>query len=408
MMAWQTATILNHPSARIVKPACISGDRYNRRMSKQLLGGLAPRTFLQRHWQKRPLLIRGAIPGFRNLLSVEQLYELASRDDCEARLIGREGRKWEMEPGPFDPRVYGKLPSRRWTLLVQGLNHFLPAADALMRRFDFIPYTRLDDVMVSYAVKGGGVGPHIDSYDVFLLQGEGRRRWRISSQRDIELDERAPIRVMKNFEPEEEWVLEPGDMLYLPPGVPHEGVALDPCMTYSIGFRAPAAQELATQFLGFMQERVCVDGMYRDPHLRAPRSPAQIGDDFIAQTEAMLARIRWSRRDVEDFLGRYLSEPKPHIHFERPRRLLPPERFAQSVARRGLRLAPTTGMLYRRDRWYVNGETLPVEPAWQPPLRQLADRRALPPGTPLPPELLAHLHDWYEAGYLLIGVEARD
>lgn len=375
-------------------------------MDKTLLGGLTPRQFLEEYWHKKPLLIRGAIPGFRNLLDVQALFELAARDDCESRLIGRERNRWELEHGPFDPRVYRELPNRRWTLLVQGLNHFLPEADALMRRFDFIPYARLDDVMVSYAVKDGGVGPHIDSYDVFLLQGEGRRLWHISSQRRIELDPRAPIRVMTNFRAEQEWVLEPGDMLYLPPLVPHDGIALEPCMTYSIGFRAFTAQELATQFLGFMQERVCLDGIYRDPGLRPPRSPAQIGDDMVRQAEAMLGRIRWSRRDVEDFLGQYLSEPKPHVCFERPRRPLPPARFAQAAVRHGLRLALTTGMLYRRNRWYINGERFEAEASWQQALRELADRRRLPPGTALEPALLQLLHQWYAAGYLLIGAQA--
>ncbi len=368
-----------------------------------LLGGLTPREFLSRHWQKKPLLIRGAIPGFRNLTSIEALYDLAARDDCEARLIGREGRAWELEHGPFDPAVYGKLPPARWTLLVQGLNHLVPAADALLQRFDFIPRARLDDVMVSYAVKGGGVGPHIDSYDVFLLQGEGRRRWRISGQRDIELDPRAPIRVMKNFRVEQEWVLEPGDMLYLPPGVPHDGVAIDPCMTYSIGFRAPAAQELATQFLGFMQDRIELRGMYRDPDLQMQRRPAQIGDDFIRQTEAMLAGIRWARRDVEDFLGHYLSDPKAHVQFQRPRRRMPRDVFARAFARHGARLAGASLMLYRGSRWYLNGEAIVAAPQWRAVLRELADRRSLAPGSDPDADLLTRLHEWYAAGWLLIG-----
>jgi len=374
-------------------------------MKTTLLGGLTPRAFLARHWQKRPLLIRGAIPGFRNLLDKEALFELAGRDDCESRLIGREGRTWELEHGPFDPGVYSKLPDRRWTLLVQGLNHFLPAADALMRRVAFVPYARLDDVMVSYAVKDGGVGPHVDSYDVFLLQGEGRRRWRISNQCDVRLDPDAPIRVMTNFRAEQEWVLEPGDMLYLPPGVPHEGTALDPCMTYSIGFRAASAQELATQFLGFMQERVALRGMYADPKLQPQRSPAQLGDEFVRQAEAMLANIRWSRRDVEDFLGRYLSEPKQHVQFERPRRVTAPEIFARSAAKRGVRLALASGLLYRGGRWYLNGEMIEAAPAWRATLRELADTRRLQPGFVMDTELLTLMHEWYAAGWLLLGAE---
>lgn len=372
-------------------------------MDKNLLGGLSVSAFLSRYWHKRPLLIRAAIPGFKNLLSPAALFRMAGREDSEARLIAGAGKRWQMQHGPFAPSDFKALPDKRWTLLMQGLNNILPSADALMRRFSFIPSTRLDDLMVSYAVEQGGVGAHVDSYDVFLLQGEGRRRWRISTQRDLQLDPRAPLKILKSFRPEQEWVLEAGDMLYLPPNVAHEGTALEPCMTYSIGFRAPTTQELATQFLSFMQERMNLAGRYADPDLRAQSEPARIGDDFLQQTGAMLEGIHWGAKDIEAFVGQYLSEPKAHILFERPDPALGPRAFSPAIRRTGLRLALPSLMLYRGRRFHLNGEAIDAPPAWRKALRELANRRRLAATTQFDAELLRQLHKWYCAGYLLIG-----
>lgn len=375
-------------------------------MEKNLLGGLSVNQFLRRHWHKKPLLIRNAIPGFRNLLNSRELFRLAQREDCESRLITGSGKRWTLEHGPFEISTLRRMPASNWSILVQGLNTLLPAADALMRQFAFVPYARLDDLMVSYAVKGGGVGPHVDSYDVFLLQGEGRRRWRISGQRDLELDPRAPLKLLRDFRPEQEWVLEAGDMLYLPPHVAHEGTALDECMTYSIGFRAPSAQELGTQFLAFMQERLDLPGMYADPALRSQTGPARIHDDLLAQAEGMLKKIAWNRADIAAFLGQYLSEPKAHIQFERPASPLGPAAFARRVQERGLRLTLASIMLYRGNMFYLNGETQRAENAVQTKLlRRLADERHLQAGTTLPTDLANTLHDWYCAGYLLPEAE---
>ena len=372
-------------------------------MDKKLLGGLSAREFLADYWQKKPLLIRGAIPEFRNLLSLPELFDLAGRDDCESRLITGSGKKWTLEHGPFDPRDLGAMPRRNWTILVQGLNTLLPAADALMRRFAFVPYARLDDLMVSYAVQGGSVGPHVDSYDVFLLQGEGRRRWRISGQRDLDLDPRAPLKLLRDFRPEQEWVLETGDMLYLPPHIAHEGTALDPCMTYSIGFRAPSAQELSAQFLGFLQERVQLEGMYADPDLRLQSDPARISDDFLHQIAAMLGRIRWGRSDIEAFVGQYLSEPKAHIQFQRPERPLNRKQFERTIKELGLHLSPFSLMLYRGHSVYLNGEARRPPETWRAALRKLANNRTLEPGGKLASGLIDLLYEWYEAGYVQLG-----
>ncbi|MEW6313737.1 MAG: cupin domain-containing protein [Pseudomonadota bacterium] len=371
-------------------------------MKLQLLGGLTADIFLRDYWQKKPLLVRNAVPGFTGLLERDQLIELACHEDAQARLITCRNQTWEVAYGPFVPRDFKRLP-KHWTILLQGLNHFLPQAQRLLLQFNFVPYTRLDDLMVSYAPPGGGVGPHFDSYDVFLLQGMGRRRWQVGAQRDMELVEDAPIRVLRRFQPEQEWVLEPGDMLYLPPRYAHDGVALDECMTYSIGFRAPSAQELVTQFLVYLQDRVELAGMYADPGLRRQSHPAQIGDDMVEQVEEMLGKVRWGKREVQDFLGHYLSEPKPHIFFDPPRKPLTPARFAVQLERRGVHLSLKTQMLFRGRSVYINGESCNVGTRSIQLLMQLADGRVLPPGTGLDAEAQALLYQWYCAGYIGLG-----
>jgi 50S ribosomal protein L16 3-hydroxylase len=334
-------------------------------------------------------------------VSVSNLFRLAARADCESRLVVRERGRWRLEHGPFRTAHLRALPPRGWTLLVQGLNHLVPAADRLLRAFRFLPYTRLDDVMVSYAADGGGVGPHFDSYDVFLLQGRGRRRWRVSRQRDLALDPRAPLKILRRFRPGDEWVLEPGDMLYLPPGVAHEGTALGPCMTYSIGFRSPAARELGIEFLAFLQDRIDLgDRRYADAGARPSRRPARIGEPLVDHCAAVLERVRWCRGDVAEFLGRYLSEPKPHVHFSRPAPPVARRAFASAVRRDGVQLAAATGMLFGRGRVYINGESVAVSGRTRACLRVLADARRLPPRTSFTPAAAALLYTWYRAGYL--------
>jgi 50S ribosomal protein L16 3-hydroxylase len=366
-----------------------------------LLGGLAPREFLARYWQKRPLLVRRAWPGLRDPVSVSDLYRLAARDDCESRVVLKRGARWELRHGPFRAAALRRMPAKQWTILVQDVNHFAPAVDGMMRRFAFAPYARLDDLMVSYAARGGGVGPHVDSYDVFLLQGSGRRRWRIASGSDVELDPRAPLKILKRFRAEREWVLEGGDMLYLPPGVAHEGVALEPCISYSIGFRAPSVRELGTEFLAFLQDRLALpDSLYADPDLRPARAPALLDDALIARCVRMLERVRWTRREMLEFIGCYLTEPKPHVRFVPPARPLPTAAFATACARRGLALAPATGMLYRASRVFVNGEAAEVPGRSRALLVRLANERVVPPGTSVTPATAALLYTWYRAGYL--------
>lgn len=372
-----------------------------------LLGGLSASSFLRRHWQKNPLLVREAIPGFEGVVDFRAMIELAGRDDCESRLLLRAGRRWTVEHGPFARRYLSRLPRRNWTLLVQGVNLFLPAARQLLSRFDFIPYSRLDDLMVSYAPPGGGVGPHFDSYDVFLLHGPGQRRWKVGRQDDLTLVDGAPLKILRRFVPQGECMLGPGDMLYLPPGFAHDGVAVDACYTYSIGFRAPSHQELVSQFLIFLEERLNPSGRYEDPDLVTQAHPARIASAMIAQVQRTLGSIRWNRGDVAEFLGIYLTEPKPHVLFSPPRNALALKAFLRSARNRGLELALPTQMLYSGSRLFVNGDSLVINAGEARPLRVLADARRLA-GRQVPRAgtTAEALYRWYRSGYILPATRA--
>jgi 50S ribosomal protein L16 3-hydroxylase len=371
-------------------------------MKLQLLGGLTAPEFLSRHWQKKPMLARKAIPAFKDALQATELFRLAARDDVESRLVRGTGTRLSLDHGPFRTSALRSLPKCNWTLLVQGLNLHNPAARRLLRRFSFIPYARLDDVMVSYAAPGGGVGPHIDSYDVFLLQGKGRRLWRIGRSRNPQLVKNSPLRILRNFEPAEEYLLEAGDLLYLPPGWGHEGVALDECMTYSIGFRAPARRELLSEYLVRTSEHITVPGLYEDPDLRAQTRPAEISAMMIDKVMQLVSSLRHTRKGVRDFLGEYLSEPKPNIVFNRPGAALAPARFAQLACLQGVRLDPRTIMLHSGDRLFINGECLALQTRLAKSLTQLGNERSLSPAR-RGRALCALLHEWHGAGWLHLG-----
>ncbi len=368
-----------------------------------LLGGLTAEEFLRDYWQKKPLLIRQAVPHFSGLLNPQQLLALACDPDAQARAVVHRRNKWELYHAPFEADDFEGMEKLKWTVLVQGVNHYLPGAAELLKHFNFVPHARLDDLMVSYAPKGGGVGPHFDSYDVFLLQGLGHRRWQISQQKDRTLIEGAPLKILKDFKIEQEWVLEAGDMLYLPPHCAHNGIAEDDCMTYSIGFRTPAFQELAEQFLVYLQDRVCVEGMYADPDLQVPRHPSELGPDMLRQVSGAINQIRWSEQDIAGFLGSYMSEPKPHIFFDRPARPLSAPRFAQAVQTRGVALTLKTQMLCHGATVFINGTAHKVGSRNYRLLRELADQRTLPPGAPLTGEALDLLYQWYADGYIVPG-----
>lgn len=365
-----------------------------------LLGGRTPRQFLSDYWHKKPLLIRQAIPGFKPVLTREALCELAMQDEVESRLITHFGSQWEMQSGPLD-----RLPAfsrKGWTMLVQGVNLHHAPSDALMQQFRFLPDARLDDLMISYATDTGGVGPHFDSYDVFLLQAHGQRRWRISAQKDFTLVEGMPLKILENFQAEQEFILDPGDMLYLPPHYAHDGVAIGECMTYSVGFRAPSYQELAEAFLQFMADSIDLPGRYSDPDLDPASHPAEISRTMLSRIAAEINKVRFTEDDITVFLGEYLSEPKANVFFDPPQRPMKLERFAQSARRRGVILSRKTRMLYRARHLFINGEAFALGRSDKTALVLLADRRKLD-GSEVAlasEDALEALHTWYCDGWL--------
>ncbi len=401
-----------------------------------LLAGLSPRQFMRRYWQKKPLLIRQAWPQVVSPIDRAALFKLAELDDVESRLIVRQmadgdsdqvskagkasakaakavkvskgARKaaaplapagdWSLQHGPFtDRRAIPPFSQSGWTLLIQGLDLHVPAARAMLERFRFVPDARLDDLMISYATEGGGVGPHFDSYDVFLLQVSGRRRWRIGPLKDASLEADVPLKILSHFEPEEEWVLEPGDMLYLPPRWAHDGVAEgDECMTCSMGFRTPGENELVRELLVRLADGEDLEGMgrlYKDPAQTATGQPGALPEALVDFATAAVSKLIGDPHALRSVLGELLSEPKSHVWFEAGEPL---------EARVPVVLDAKTRMVYDERCIYVNGESWRMGGKDARHLRQLADQRHLDARTMrgISDGLLELLTQWAEDGWL--------
>ena len=367
-----------------------------------VLGGISPQEFMRVYWQKKPLLIRQAIPGMQALLSRKELFELASEQDVESRLVSGDGdaQPWQMRNGPFKPRALPPVSRPNWTLLLQGVDLHVDAFAGLRDRFRFIPDARLDDVMVSYASDGGGVGPHFDSYDVFLLQAHGHRRWRISAQKNLQLRDDVPLKILSAFKPGKTMLLEPGDMLYLPPHYAHEGVAQGECMTYSIGFRTPERREMAAELLSRITEQAHTGApqRYRDPAQAATAKPAQIPNELQQFALQSVQSLLQQPRELNCALGELLTEPKPQVWFA-----------AQDCPRRlhAVHLDKKTKMLYDDDFIFINGESWRCRGDDARRLRQLADERKLNDLSGISSELDALIRDWVQAGWLHSGVAGR-
>ncbi len=269
--------------------------------------------FLRDYWQKRPLLIRNPWQSWRNPLSPDELAGLACEDHVESRLITQSSDDWNAEHGPLPEARFGELGKSPWTLLVQAVDHHIPDVAALIEPFRFIPNWRIDDVMVSFASDGGGVGPHFDHYDVFLVQGLGQRRWQIGGM----CDDQTPLRshedllLLADFEAVEEWILDPGDMLYIPPGIAHNGVAIGKdCMTYSIGFRSSSRKELMGSWCDDLLPKMTDDDRYCDPDLAEQANPGEISASAIDRLHAMLTEKLSDRKEFAKWFGEYNSTPR--------------------------------------------------------------------------------------------------
>ena len=280
-------------------------------------GDISVETFLRDYWQKQPLLVRNAFPGIRNPLTPDELAGLACEDAINARIVfeRHEQGHWHVEHGPFDEQDFEKLPEKNWTLLVTDVEKHVPEARALIDHFRFIPDWRIDDLMVSYAPEGGSVGPHTDAYDVFLIQTHGQRRWMINSDYEDACLDGTELRILAHFSAAQEWILEPGDMLYLPPNIAHHGVALNACMTCSVGFRAPAISSLVSEYAESIASGIEHSLRYEDPGLACQPNPAEIDKHALARVKAIVTeRLTVTDNSFLRWFGEYCSESRSGVH----------------------------------------------------------------------------------------------
>lgn len=379
-----------------------------------LLGGLSPAQFLTDHWQKKPLLVRNALPGFATPISPDELAGLACEEEVESRIVlEHDGpQPWALENGPFGEDRFAHLPETHWTLLVQECNKYLPELASLLDRFNFIPNWRVDDVMVSYAPEHGSVGPHMDQYDVFLIQGLGRRRWQISTDpvADDNVIPGLDLRIMQDFQLTDEWVLEPGDMLYLPPGVAHYGVALDDCMTFSVGFRTPTVSELLTGFLDEVAGGLNDHQRYHDPDLPLQAHPGEITTGARTRVRRIIRDAMADDDAIDQWFGRYITESKSGQTAVPPEQPLSPDKFLQQLH--------AGGALWRSEyarfsfiddgademTLFVDGQAWPLSHALTKPVALLCDRREITTGefgTALDDEQFGQLLcQLYNSGYV--------
>jgi len=364
-----------------------------------LLGGLSPARFMRRHWQKKPLLVRQAWPGVQPPIGRSALFDLAGAEGVESRLLTRSDGSWRLRHGPFARRSLPPLKQPGWTLLVQGLDLHCQAAHEMLRPFRFVPEARLDDLMISYASDGGGVGPHLDSYDVFLLQVHGRRRWRIGPVADRSLLPGLPVRILANFQPTEEWLLERGDMLYLPPLWGHDGIAEGECMTCSVGFRAATATTLTQELLHQLADDLeapdagARERIYRDAGQPATDMPGRLPVSLRQFAQAALQRALDDPRALDRALGVLMTEPKPQVWFDPGARL---------PAGSGVVLDRRSRMAYDDHHVFLNGEAFDASGRDARLMHRLADQRLLEAADVdrLSPGACELLADWADAGWV--------
>ena len=418
-----------------------------------LLAGLSPAQFMRRHWQKKPLVVRAAVPeliGSKPLLSRAALFKLACTEGVESRLLVKSGASWVMKNGPFSTRGLPPVSKPGWTLLVQGVDGHNEAVHQLLKQFRFVPDARLDDVMISFASPGGGVGAHVDSYDVFLLQASGSRRWQIAKQKDLSLKPGLPLKILKNFKADEEFVLHAGDMLYLPPHYAHDGVAeaaqgpdgsaLD-CMTYSIGFKSPAEQELGCELLHrlaeFGEDAMHSDDShsalnqnenqnqktaqkqnqkqnqkqtpqhqrrqkrYSDPLQAATANPALLPQSLIDFARNAVNQALQDPLAIACAMGEIMTAPKPDVWFDAAPEQNPSK--ARLSRYNEVLLHARTRMMYDADHVFINGESYRAKGADARLMRRLADQRCLSSTELVKASNGAHelLADWRAEGWLM-------
>ncbi len=384
-----------------------------------LLGNISPEEFMREYWQRKPLLIRQAFKNFQLPISIANLKKLATQEDVESRFITRNDGDWKLKKGPIS-----RTPSMQqndWTLLVQSVDLHDDKVSEMAQLFRFVPDARFDDVMISLASKGGGVGPHFDTYDVFLLQGHGQRRWRISQQEDKTLIPDLPCRILQNFQVEQEWVLEPGDMLYLPPQCAHDGIAeTDNCVTISFGFRTLSFANMVRGIFEAAADQVSVnsglgsgvysepalsgfkvEGYYRDPGAPAVTTPAALPEAMITEALKAAQQIQFNADLASRFLGCWLTEPNQLAQFDFAEEEINIEDLPAETL---LKTDRKTRMVYRGDQLFINGEAVSIP--MNKVLQELADKRCLSAGyatSESDEDTFELLHRWIDDGWLVVA-----
>ncbi|MES2403649.1 MAG: cupin domain-containing protein [Pseudomonadota bacterium] len=336
--------------------------------------GMPPARFLRDYWQKRPLLIRNAFPDFTPPLSPDDLAGLACMQGALARIALHDAKRdrWTLRSGPFDDATFAGLPQSRWTLLVQDVDKWDADTAALLAAFDFIPSWRIDDVMISYAADGGGVGAHVDQYDVFLLQGSGQRRWSVDTRANPSTAFRddVELKLLREFHPTHTWTLDPGDMLYLPPGVPHDGVAVGDCMTFSIGMRAPAVGELLFDFAAHVAETLPESQRFADPDLKPAGDAGEIDDAALRRARRAIGTAAGALDDdaFADWFGSFITRYRAAQSTVPRKRGIDRATLTERLPRSILECDPWSRFAWRRRgrdaRLYVAGNALDAPLAW--------------------------------------------
>ena len=368
-----------------------------------LLGGLSPEQFMKRHWQKKPLLIRQAVPNMKPPIERAELLSMLENAEVESRHIVRKGAKWTLKKGPMARKSLPSFKTPDWTVLIQGVDLHHDAVHALLQQFRFVPDARLDDLMISFATDGGGVGPHFDSYDVFLLQAQGQRKWRIGRQKNFELQEGVPLKILKDFKPEAEFVLNPGDMLYLPPGYAHDGVAIGECMTYSVGFRVPRSAELASDLLMGLSEELAEDSgsandlLYQDPKQSPAIQDASIPLGMQQFAAKAVAKALKDPQLLNCLLGESLTAPKANVWFDTPDQ----DDLPNFVWPKDVQLDRRTKMLFDAKHIFINGESFKAAGQDAKLLRKLANDKFLPSAhaAQLSENAAELMQAWWEEGW---------
>ncbi|ETD72224.1 cupin [Pelistega indica] len=383
-----------------------------------LLGGISPEKFMQEYWQRKPVLIRQAFKNFSLPISIPNLKKLAKQENVESRLVSNFNGEWKLKKGPISRLP--KMSENDWTLLVQSVDLHDDNVANLAQLFRFVPDARFDDVMISLASKGGGVGPHFDTYDVFLLQGHGQRRWRISQQKDQTLIPNLPCRILENFQVEEEWVLEPGDMLYLPPQCAHDGIAeTEDCVTISFGFRTLSFANMVRGIFEAAADQVSVNsglgsgvysepaikgfkvsGYYHDKGAKASSHPAALPEKMITDALKAAEKIKFTEDLAVRFLGCWLTEPNQLSVFDFAEEEINIEDLPASTL---IKTDRKTRIIYRDKQLFINGEAVTIK--LNKLLKQLADNRYITAGEAClsDMETFELLHRWIDDGWLVLA-----